>query len=205
MSPGQDHAGGQALDVPFPGRRQRFIQVIDVEDHVALGRGKAAEVREVGVPTGLHPEAGAGGVGQVGGHEHGGAAIKGEGRLDHPTVANRHQVLQPALVGGQHQLDRIPALPGRFPAALVRAGHGVAQPLACPPGARPANDTARRWTRRPDHSGHWLVPLAHPGSAYLASSVYRLGATTALAGLVVTVGSHLLGSLVSPRVLAPRT
>ena len=81
MTPGQDHAGGQTLDVPFPWSGKRFIQVIDVEDQAALGRGKGAEVREVGVATGLHPEAGAWRVRQVGGHDRGGAAIKGEGRL----------------------------------------------------------------------------------------------------------------------------
>jgi hypothetical protein len=98
MTPGQNHASGQTLEVPFPWSGKRFIQIIDVEDQAALGRGKAAEVRKVGVTTGLHPEAGAWGLSQVGGHDRGGPAIKGEGRLHHPAVANRHKVQQPALV-----------------------------------------------------------------------------------------------------------
>ena len=45
--------------------REAFIQVIEVEDHAALGRGKGAEVRKVGVATGLHREAGVWRVRQV--------------------------------------------------------------------------------------------------------------------------------------------
>ena len=32
-----DQAGGQALDVPLPGSRQRLVEVVDVEDHPSLG------------------------------------------------------------------------------------------------------------------------------------------------------------------------
>ena len=81
MTPGQDHAGGQALDVPFPWGGKRFIEIVDVEDQAALGRGKGAEVREVGIATGLHLDAGVRRVGQVGGHDRGGPAIESEGRL----------------------------------------------------------------------------------------------------------------------------
>ena len=130
MTPGEDHARGQALDVPFPWSGKRLIQVIDVEDHAALGRGKGPEVRQVSVTTGLHPKAGARGVGQVGGHDRGGPAIKGEGRLGHPAMANRNEIQHPALVRGEDDLDRIRSLRGRLPSAMVRAGHGVPEPLA---------------------------------------------------------------------------
>jgi hypothetical protein len=42
---GENEARGQAFDVPFPGSRQRLVQVIDVEDHAAFRGGEAAEVK----------------------------------------------------------------------------------------------------------------------------------------------------------------
>jgi hypothetical protein len=44
---GDLEAGDQALDVPLPRARQRLVEVVEVEDQVAVGRGEAAEVREV--------------------------------------------------------------------------------------------------------------------------------------------------------------
>ena len=43
-----DEAGGQALEVPFPGRDGRLVEVVEVEDEPALGRGEAAEVQADG-------------------------------------------------------------------------------------------------------------------------------------------------------------
>ena len=54
LAAGDDHAGGQALEVPLPGRRQGLVEIVDIEDDAALGRGEAAEVRQMGVATGLH-------------------------------------------------------------------------------------------------------------------------------------------------------
>ena len=54
---GDDDAGGQALDVPLPGGREGLVEVVDVEDLVALRRGEGAEVREVGVAAGLDGQA----------------------------------------------------------------------------------------------------------------------------------------------------
>src|SRR6476661_8542506 len=81
MTAGQNHTGGQTLEVPFPWSRKCFIEVIDVEDQAALRRSKATEVGEVGIAAGLHREARAWGVGKVSGHDRGRAAIKGERRL----------------------------------------------------------------------------------------------------------------------------
>ena len=53
-------ARGQALDVPLERAGKRLVEVVEVEDEVALGRREAAEVREMGVTAELHVEAGAG-------------------------------------------------------------------------------------------------------------------------------------------------
>ncbi len=58
MAGGDDNAGRQSLDVPLPGSGQRFIEVVDVEENVALRRGEAAEIHQVSVATGLHAKSG---------------------------------------------------------------------------------------------------------------------------------------------------
>ena len=50
---GDDHAGGQTLDVPLERRRQRLVEVVDVEHEPALRRGEDAEVQQVRVSAGL--------------------------------------------------------------------------------------------------------------------------------------------------------
>ena len=54
VAAGDHEAGRQALDVPFPGRRQSLVEIVEVEDQVALGRGKQAEVGQVAIAAGLH-------------------------------------------------------------------------------------------------------------------------------------------------------
>ncbi len=56
MARGDDDAGRKSLDVPLPGSGQGFVEIVDVEKDVALRRGEAAEIHEVGVAAGLHPK-----------------------------------------------------------------------------------------------------------------------------------------------------
>ena len=51
---GDLQARREALDVPLPGPRQGLVEVVDVEDEATLRGGEHAEVRQVGVPAGLH-------------------------------------------------------------------------------------------------------------------------------------------------------
>ena len=51
---GDQHAHGQALDVPLPRARERLVEVVEVEHQPPLGRGEHAEVRQVRVPAALH-------------------------------------------------------------------------------------------------------------------------------------------------------
>ncbi len=98
MTSGDDHARGQTFEVPFPGRGQRLIEVIDVEDDIALGSGKAAEVHQMGVAASLHSEPGVRRMGQVSRHQRRRAAVKRERRLKHSPMANRDEIGHPALV-----------------------------------------------------------------------------------------------------------
>ena len=47
-----DEAGGQPLEVPLEGSRQRLVEVVDVEDRQSLGRRVGAEIGEVRVAAG---------------------------------------------------------------------------------------------------------------------------------------------------------
>src|SRR3974390_3065017 len=57
---GGDKARNQALDVPLPRRDRRFIEVVDVEDELALGCGEAAEIQQMAVAARLYIDPGNG-------------------------------------------------------------------------------------------------------------------------------------------------
>ena len=130
LAAGDHHAGSQPLEIPLPGRRQGLVEVVDVEDDAPLGRGETAEVRQVGVAAGLHADPRDRCRREVGRHDRGRSAIESEGRLHHPGKADRHQLLQPALVRRRQEINDIAAIAGRFPAAMCFTRYGVAQHLA---------------------------------------------------------------------------
>ena len=45
LSSGHFQTGGEPLHIPFEWADSGFVEVVDVEDQITLGRGKAAEVR----------------------------------------------------------------------------------------------------------------------------------------------------------------
>ena len=75
---GDDQAGRQPFDVPFPRAGQRLVEVVDVEHQVAFGRGEQPEVEHVRVPAQLRPDPGLRGRGQVAGHDGRRAAVEPE-------------------------------------------------------------------------------------------------------------------------------
>ena len=54
MTSRDDNAGRESLNVPLPRRRQCFIEIVDVEEDVALRRGETAEVHQVSVAARLN-------------------------------------------------------------------------------------------------------------------------------------------------------
>ena len=70
----------------------RLVEVVEVEDERALGRGEAPEVGEVGVAAELRVEADARRRGEVVGHDRRRAAVEGERRDEHSAVAHRHEL-----------------------------------------------------------------------------------------------------------------
>ena len=130
MMGGDDDAGREPLDVPLPGSGQSFIEVVDVEEDVALRRGEATEIHKMSVATGLYTKSGRRGRRQIGRHDRGRAAIEGERRLGHTREADRDQFRDSTFVGLAQKLDRIAPILGRLPAAMRVARRCVAQRLA---------------------------------------------------------------------------
>ena len=104
---GHDEAGRQSLDVPFEGGRQRLVEVVDVEDRQSLGRRVGAEIGEMRVAAGLHANAGRWRAGQIRGHHGGGTAQEGKGIGAHPPIADRQQLLDPALALFDQDFDGV--------------------------------------------------------------------------------------------------
>ncbi len=109
---GHGQARGQPLDVPLERPGQGLVEVVDVEDQVALRRGERAEVRQVGIPAQLHPQPRRGSGGQVRCHRQRRPPVERERGHQHPPVPDRHQLRHPRLFLLQQQPDRIP-VPGR--------------------------------------------------------------------------------------------
>ena len=117
-------AGRQTLEVPLPGSRERLVQVVDIEDGPAFGRGENAEVAEMGVATRLHAHAGGRQARQVHGHGQGRPAVIRERRCHHAPMTKRNQLGDAPLVALLHQLHGIGATGRRLPNGMcaVRAG-----------------------------------------------------------------------------------
>ena len=80
-SRGQHEGSGEALDVPFPGRRQRLVQIVDVEQQSAFGSREPAEIEQMRVAANLDMDAGGRRLGKVGRHHPRRSAIERERRL----------------------------------------------------------------------------------------------------------------------------
>ncbi len=109
-------ARGHARDVVLERAGQRLVEVVEVEEQGALGRGEDAEVGEVRVAAELRREAGPGRVLEVGGHDPRRPAVEGERRDQHAPVAHGHQVGLASGVLFFQQRDRIGAVRRRLPA-----------------------------------------------------------------------------------------
>ena len=76
---GDQHAHGQALDIPLPRPGERLVEVVEVEHQFSLGRGEHAEVRQVRVAAALNLKPRAWRRGEVTGHDQRCAPIEREG------------------------------------------------------------------------------------------------------------------------------
>ena len=59
VAPRDGEARGEPLDVPLERAGERLVEVVEAEDDLAVGRGEAAEVRQVRIAAELGVEPGA--------------------------------------------------------------------------------------------------------------------------------------------------
>jgi hypothetical protein len=140
---GHHEARSEALDVPLPGGRKGFVQVVDGEDDPPLRGGKAAEIAQVGVPAALDADPRDRGGCEVRGHGERGAPVEGERRSRHASVAQGKQVGQPPLLRFEDQLDRIGPVGGGLPGGVGASRAGVAQSLPGGAGLVPGKPLRR--------------------------------------------------------------
>ena len=130
LAPGEDEAGGHALDVPLEGAADGLVEVVDVEDEAAVGRGEGAEVADVGVAAELGEDAGVGAEREVAGHDGNGAAKEAEGR------AAMRSYLMATSAGTRPRMEAASRSSGAacasfgLPAGMLGAAHMFALGLA---------------------------------------------------------------------------
>ena len=133
----------EPLDIPLERAGKRLVEVVQVEDEIALRGGEAAEVREVGVAAELHLEAARRQAREVVRHHRRGAAEEGEGRDEHAAVPDR-QELRDARRGLLLEKRHRVTVSGLEP-CMTRpraSGSGLTAAL-CPLGNAPVNDPRR--------------------------------------------------------------
>ena len=142
-------ACGHPLDVVLEWAGQRLVEVVQIEQQPAFGRGERTEVRQVSVPAQLHRQTRPRRVLEVGGHDPRGTAVEGERRNHHPTVTHRDEVGLARLVlllqqkrSGQGGRKRV-----SNPCGSTRGLH--CSPLGRGRGARRLS--RRRLSRWPQH------------------------------------------------------
>ena len=130
IAPRDGEAGDEPLDVPLEGAGERLVEVVDAEHHSPVGRGEAAEVRQVGVAAELRVEARPRARREIRRHQVGGAAVERERRDEHAAVADRDELGNARLRLLLEQLDRVGAVEGGLPLAVRGARDLGARRLA---------------------------------------------------------------------------
>ncbi len=120
VAPHDLEAGRQALDVPLPRAGQGLVKVVDVKDHLPLGRAEQTEVRQVRVTAQLHRHPRHGRAGQVRGH-------------DQRSARGRRQTAKPASA----RSGSGPASAPSWPPAPPAGSPGLADPAPAPSGHGP--------------------------------------------------------------------
>ena len=116
-------ACGQPAQVPLPASRVRLVEVVEVDDEVALRRGVEAEVAQVGVAADHRRDPGGREVAEIVGHHPGGPPEEPVRRGRHPAHPDRDQRVHPALVRSPDLLHDVGSAGPRGPRPQRRAWH----------------------------------------------------------------------------------
>ena len=123
-------ARSEPLDIPLPRPRQCLVEVVEVEDELAVGSREDPEVGEVRVAAELSEEAGPRGGGQVGRHDRRRSAKERERRLRHASVPDRKQLRNPRLGLALEDPDRVGPVSRWAPVGMSLSGDRFARSFA---------------------------------------------------------------------------
>ena len=115
LAAGDHEARRETLEVELERPGQGLVEVVDVEEQVALRRCEQPEVRQVRVAAELDGDAGPRSRREVRCHRQCRAAIERERRDRHPAIADRHEVRQARGRLALEQPDRVDAIGLRRP------------------------------------------------------------------------------------------
>src|SRR5271166_6203457 len=82
----------------FKGSGQGFVEVVDIEDEVSLGRGEASEIHQMTVAAGMHIYSASRRTCEIVRLDQGRTSKIRKGRLEHSSMANRDQILHSVFV-----------------------------------------------------------------------------------------------------------
>src|SRR5207248_1590570 len=145
VAAGDLEARREPLHVPLERTRQRFVEVVEVEDELALRGGVAADVREVGVAAELRLQTRSRGRREVVGHHGRCTAVERERGDEHPAVAQRNKLRDTRgrlCLENRYRvaIGRELEVPMARPRALLPGG-------AASRGALGSAEVQHRWTR----------------------------------------------------------
>jgi len=94
---------------------ERLVEIVDVEQELAFGAGKAAEVRSVAIAAGLHSNSGGGSFREIPGHHCRRTAEKCKRGLAHAAVTDGQKVGEAASIGLAQDFDGVGTVQGSSP------------------------------------------------------------------------------------------
>src|SRR5215203_3983605 len=112
-------ARGEALDVPLPWPGQGLVEVVEVEEQGALGRGIQPEVREVGVAAQLRLDATLRRACEVVGHDDGRPTHERERGGHHTRVPDWQKVRNPVPGLRLQEVNRVRPIGRRLPLCMA--------------------------------------------------------------------------------------
>src|SRR5262249_36502972 len=135
-----------------PGRGERCIEVVDVEEEHGFGRRKAPKVHQVAIAAGLSPDAGVRRPRKIPGHHRRRTTQEGKCRAEHTRIPDRDQIRQSRCVRLNEDIDRVGPVLGRFPSRVTFPRYPLAQRFPLLPPLLPwqelvAEPVSKRRTR----------------------------------------------------------
>ena len=173
VAPRHGEARDQPFEVPLERAGQRLVEVVEVEHQRPIGRRVRTEVRQVRIAAELGVDARPRQPGEVGRHQVGGAAVEGEGRDEHPPVAQRHQLRDARRRLLLEQLDRTAPIWRRLPGSVGAPWDLARAPPVPPTRALPPSDA--RWPRAGSSAWFYSTPIAR--SSHRPNGMTRLRQT----------------------------